>query len=239
MSCGDPTNNNGSDSLVVNAGKHPFDRSATAWLIGQAVRYLNTADKEGEFVYPQTIELLGRCDKDFLKTVTELLREAKGGDVPFRWSLLYLVGDVGDTSATDLLMRTALTQLPEHDADQGCEGARDTELLVCTMAVHALQKVAKRHPEVAEVFLKMVTEKPARPILIEAVKAGVELGLREKIQELLPQEERWIVDIRRARAAELFAEPEREDSKERGFTAPKLGSHYTAPQMGCCKRAER
>lgn len=35
------------DCLEVGAGSRPFDGSATAWLVGQGVRYLNTADKEG------------------------------------------------------------------------------------------------------------------------------------------------------------------------------------------------
>jgi hypothetical protein len=102
------------------------------------------------------------------------------------------------------------------------------------MAVHAINKIARRHPQVSELLLKIIFERPARPILIEAVKVAGELGLQEKVRSILPKEDHWILDIRRARTEELFAEPEREDGKERGFTPPKTGLQYTAPHVECC-----
>lgn len=238
MSCDEQTPRSDGDCLEVDVGNRPFDVSATAWLIGQGVRYLNTAGKEGELAYLRIVELLHRCDKDILETVTGLFHQASSGDAPLRWSLLYILGDAGDGSAADFLVRTALKQLPEAKPDEGCEGARDAEMLVCTMAVHALQKIARRHPEVSEQLLKIVSEKPVRPILIEAVKAAGELGLKEKARDLLPKEDHWIIEIRQVRIGELFAEPEREDEKERGFTPPKTGLQYTAPHVSCCIRKE-
>jgi hypothetical protein len=215
------------DRLEVNAGSRPFDISATAWLVGQAVGYLNTADKEGELAYLRVVEVLRRGGKDLLETVIGLFRQAKSGDAPLRWNLLYVLGDAGDGDAADFLVHTALERLPEANPDQACEGARDAEMLVCTMAVHALHRVAGRHPEIAEAILQIVSARPARPILVEAVKVANERGLQEKVRELLPREDHWILDIRRARNEEVFAEPEREDGKERGFTPPKTGSLLT------------
>jgi len=234
MSCEKQTSVSGGDCLEIGAENRPFDGSATTWLIGQGVHYLNTAGKEGELAYLHVVEQLRRDSGDVLKTVIALFRQAKSGDAPLRWSLLYILGDAGDSSAGDFLVHTALRQLPEAKEGEGCEGTRDTEMLVCTMAVHAIQKVAKRHPLVSELLLKIISERPARPILIEAAKVAIELGLKEKVQELLPKEDHWILDIRRARTEELFAEPEREDGKERGFTPPKTGLQYTAPHVKCC-----
>lgn len=229
----------GGDNLEVNTGSRPFDISATAWLVGQGMHYLNTADKEGDLAYQHVVEMLRRCDKDLLETVIGLFRQAKSGDSALRWNLLYVLGDAGDGGAADFLVRTALEQLPEANPDQGCEGPRDTEMLVCTMAVHALHRIAERHPESLEALLKIVSERPARPILIEAVKIASELGLQEKVREILSEEDHWIFDIRRARIEEVFAEPEREDGKERGFTPPKAGSLYTAPKTACCTKKEK
>ena len=168
-----------------------------------------------------------------------IFRQVTSGDSSLRWNLLYVLGDVGDGTAADFLVRAALKPLPEAKEDGGCESDRDMEMLVCTMAVHAIQRVAGRYPEVSEYLLKIVSERPARPILIEAVKVAKELGLKEKVQALLPKEDHWILDIRRARTEEFFAEPERQDGKERGFTPPKSGSLYTAPSAVCCRRKEK
>lgn len=240
MSCGNQSANGGGggDSLQGSAGGRPFDMSATAWLLGQGVRYLNTADKEGELAYQRVVELLRRCGKDLNETAVALFRQGRSGDVPLRWSLLHVLGDAADERAADFLVHTALETLPEANPE-GCEGARDAEMLVCTMAVHALHGVAKRHREVSDALLKVVSARPARPILIEAVKVAGELGLKEKVREILPREDHWILDIRRARAEELLAEPEREDGKERGFTPPRTGLLYTAPSAVCCARKEK
>lgn len=239
MSCEKQSSRDGSDSLEVIEPARLFDRSATAWLLGQAVRYLNAADKEGELAYTRVVEILRRCGDDLLENLNGLFRHVKSGDSALRWNLLCLLGDVGNGSAADFLVRAASRQLPEAREDAGCESDRDMEMLVCTMAVHALQKVAGRHPEVSESLLRIVSARPARPILIEAVKAAGELGLRDRVRELLPKDEHWILDIRRARTEEFFAEPERQEEKERGFTPPKSGALYTAPTAVCCTRKEK
>jgi len=239
MSCKDQASSNGGDCLEVDAEINPFDASSTAWLVGQAVRYLNTAGKEGELGYQRTLELLQQSSAEVQETVMQIFNQMKSGDAPLRWNLLYVLGDAGDSNAADFLVRSALKPLPEIKDDDGCESSRDMEMLVSTMAVHAIAKIAERYPEVSEHLLRIIAERPARPILIEAVKLASDLGLSEKVQELLPEDEHWILDIRRARTEELYAEPEREDGKERGFTPPKSGSEYTAPQVECCSRKER
>ncbi len=238
MSCEEQTSSGDSDSLENKATIRPFDKSATAWLFGQAVRYLNTATKEGEFEYTRVVEVLRHCTGDLLQSVTGIFRQIKGGDTTLRWNLLYVLGDVGDESAAEFLVGAALKPLPEKKEGEGCESDRDMEMLVSTGAVHALHRVAARHPQAADQVLKIISKRPARPILIEAVKVAAELGLMEKVQDLLPKEDHWILGIRRARPQELFAESERDDGKERGFTPPKSGSLYTAPSVVRCKGKE-
>lgn len=239
MSCESHESKDGSDRLDVGAVSRNFDGSATAWLLGQAVRYLNTADKEGEFAYTRVVEVLRRCSDDLLETMHGIFRQVHSGDTTLRWNLLYVLGDAGDARAADFLAGAALRPLPEARPEAGCESDRDIEMLVSTGAVHALHRVAARHTEAADYVLKVITAGPARPILIEAVKVAVELGLREKVQHILPKDNHWMLDIRRARPQELFAEPEREDGKERGFTPPKSGALHTAPSMVRCERKEK
>ncbi|MDN3513867.1 MAG: hypothetical protein NG747_05645 [Candidatus Brocadia sp.] len=239
MSCDNQTSKGGSDGLEVIPATRLFDKSATAWLLSQAVRYLNTADKEGDLAYARVAEILRRCSNDLLETVNGLFRQVKSGDSALRWSLLYVLGDVGDKGAADFLVNAALKQLPEAKEGAGCESDRDMEMLVCTMAIHALHKVANRYSEASQSLLKIISARPAQPILIEAIKVASQLGLKDRVREILSKEDHWILDIRQARIEELFAEPERQDGKERGFTPPKSGSLYTAPRTACCTRKEK
>jgi hypothetical protein len=230
--------NDGRDSLALGGERRPFDHSATAWLVGEGVRYLNSADKEGELAYQRVIELLRRGADDLLETVAALLRR-QSGDAPLRWCLLHILSDAADAKAADFLLGAALEKLPERTSDDGCEGLRDAELLVRTMAVHGLRRIAGRHRDVAEHLLKFIAERPDRVILVEAVKLAGELGLKEKVRDVLPKEEHWILDIRRVRTEEVFVEVEREDGKERGFTPPRRGALYTAPHAACRPKRER
>jgi hypothetical protein len=238
MSCEDERSNDGSDRLEIRETNPLFDRSDTGWLLGEAVRYLNTDDRKGEFAYVRVAELLRRCGNDLVENVAGLFKQVRSGDSALRWNLLYVLGDAGDKSAIEFLVRSALKPLPEKQ-EEGCESDRDMEMLVSTMAVHALQKIAERHRETVEAVLEIISKRPDRPILIEAVKVADNLGLKEKARQLLSPDDAWILDIRKARTEEVFAEPERKDEKERGFTPPKFGTHYTAPTSVCCTKKEK
>ena len=237
MSC--QSSKGAGDSLEVVRGPSLFGASATGWLLGEAVRHLNSTDQEGALSYQRVVELLRRCSKDLLETVGGLFRQERSGGAGVRWNLLYVLGDAADAGAAEFLVSAALEKLPEANPDHGCEGPRDVEMLVSTMAIQALHRIAGRHPEASEALLKIVAAQPARPLLVEAVKAATELGLKDKVREILPEDSRWILEIRRVRIGEVFADPEREDGKERGFTPPRTGALYTAPRVGCCTAKEK
>jgi hypothetical protein len=237
MRCSQQSSQAGSDRLELVSGDRPFDLSATAWLVGEAVRQLHAADAGGKLAYRHVTELL-RARQDVVETIIQLGHGIGQGDVSLRWSLLHLLGDAADETAGDHLVRAAIEPLPEDAGREGCEGPRDTEMLVRTMAVEALAAIAARHREGAELLLKVVSERPARPILIEAAKAAAGLGLKDQVQDILPAEDQWILGIRKASVDEIRAERERADGTERGFTPPKMGSQFTAPSSACCCHQE-
>src|SRR5512143_2294297 len=113
MSCEKESSHGESDSLEMKAAIRPFDKSATAWLLSQAVRYLNTAGEEGEFGYTRVVEVLRHCRDDLSATVNGILQQVKGGDTTLRWNLFYLLGDAGDEGAAEVLLGAALRSLPE------------------------------------------------------------------------------------------------------------------------------
>lgn len=233
MPCDEPSKRGPGDLFEIGPAERHFDRSATSWLAGQAVQYLNASDEEGMLSLTRVSEVL-RSRQDTLDTIQQIYKQAPGEDYSLRWSLLYVLGDTAGSDAAGYLAELAIEPLPVHDKHRGCEGPQDMELLIRTMAVEALAQVAARHPETVDYLFKVVASHPTRPILIEAVKAAVQLGYAEKVAELLPEDERWILDIRKARIEELHAEPERADTHERSFTPPNRAAGAARPQTPCC-----
>ena len=125
MCCEKNSGSVGSDSLEVREAARLFDNSATAWLIGQGLTHLNSADQEGELAYTRVVEILRRSGDELSVAVAGLFRVVKSGDTTLRWNLLYLLGDAGDGKATEFLLHAALKPLPEPREGEGCETERD------------------------------------------------------------------------------------------------------------------
>lgn len=223
---------NRGDCIEVEEGRQWFESSGTAWLIGEAVRYLNGATPIDERRYAHTIQLL-REREDGTKVLAQLAHDTTE-DPTLRWNILHVLGDAGDAGAASPLVKAALEPLPDRAQQKGCEGPFDNELLNRTMAVAAIVAVSQRYKEAADALISIVKERPARPVLIEAVKAAVEVGLHERVREILAEEDRWILDIKRVSHRELNADPERKDSKEVGFTPPRQRELHTAPSTCSC-----
>jgi len=238
MVCEKPSGQNGSDNAAAQPGDRPFDSTALAWLVGEGIRHLHSSDKEGELAFQRVVELLSHS-RSSVKTVIELSHRVAREDVSLRWSLIHLLGEFGDESSAEFLRQTAIEQLPAEEKRQVCESPRDGEVLIRTAAVQSLVRVASRHPAVQEMFLHLVADRPVRAVLIEAVKAAIELGLRDKVAQLLPEQDKWMLEIKRVRVQEIAADPERKDSGERGFTPPKSKCSTTTPVISCCSRTEK
>jgi hypothetical protein len=228
MDCQNSSSISVSDKLEVVNEPHSSNNSANEWLIKKAIYYLNSIDKESEIAYKNVIELLTK--NEATSTIIQQVRSTTS-DKTLQWSLIYLLGDIMDKEACKWLSRYAVEPLPERG--EGCEGPRDSEALLRTMAVHSLTKISSRYPETAEHLLKIISSHPDREILVEAVKGAVELGLKQKVVEILPKEDHWMIDIRKARIEEVHADPERANTKEVGFIPPKDKSEYTSPVINC------
>lgn len=228
MDCEKKTTNTVSDKLEIQFERRSSAASANVWLIQKGISYLNSADNIAEVSYQYVKELLTRNEAS--DTIVQLIRSTSRADITSQWNLLYILGDIADKQPAKWLVGYSVEPLPKRG--QSCEGPRDGELLLRTMAIESLAKIAKRNPDVSEDILKIISIHPEREVLIEAVKEGIGLGLKEKIHELLPKEDHWMLDIRKARAEEIYAESERDD-KEKNFNPPKFISEYNTPSTKC------
>lgn len=224
------------DCLDLEDGRQWFVGSETRWLVGQAVQHLNGAEPSDERTYEHVTALL-RGHKAANEVLVQLAHDT-ASDPTLRWNILHVLGDAGDAASSTFLVEAALEPLPER-LKQGCEGPFDTELLNRTMAVHAIAAIARRDAAAADGLLKIVEARPETALLVEAVKAAIDLGHRERVQALLAKDDQWILDIKRVGYREIHADPERADGKEIGFVPPRRGVEHTAPQACGCAAKEQ
>jgi hypothetical protein len=227
------------DSLELVLPDPVVLKTPTHWLIDQALAALNAEGERAAVAYKHTAELL-KTRMDAAETLLRLAQSSPAEDIGRRWSAYYIVGVVGDKAAAEPLYRAAAAALPEHGHDgkcgepKGCEGPRDGEVLVRTMAVEALQRVAERHEEARGYVLELIAAQPDRAILIEAVKAARALGLSEEAGKRLPKEDRWMLDIKMVPVQEVMAEPERADDAVLGYMPPGRSVKQDVPAADCC-----
>lgn len=221
------------DSFDIVAPTVQPERTPTHWLISQALRLLNTDGKSAELGYAHVLELL-KDRRDAVSMTFELLRSAPAEDVGLRWSALHIVGDIEDLSAAKYLFRESLKPLPKRCREkEGCEGPRDGELLVRTMAVEALRRVAARHEEARGLVLELIEQRPEQPVLIEAVKAAQALGIADAVRKVLRKKDRWILEIRLVPVDKITAQPERRDDSPLGHAPPGVRAHVAGPIANC------
>lgn len=219
------------DDLALVIPKPIPHRSPTEWLVLEAVRQLNGIGPPKESTYAHTVDLL-RGRKDATAVALDLMRAAPVEDVGLRWSALYVVGDVGQEDSAEPLVRVVMESLPKPLDEHGCEGPQDGEVLIRTMAIEAIQRIADRYPNAAEHLLRIIAGRPDRRLLIEAVKAATALKLRDKVVEHLPPEDHWMLDLKLVPATELAADPERSYDKEPTSTPPRFNPERVPPRAG-------
>lgn len=222
------------DSLELILPDPVIIKTPTHWLIDKAFAALNGEGEAAATSYKHVAELL-RCREDAVDTLLRVARSRPMEDVGSRWSAFYVVGDIGDGAAAEPLFRAAVESLPERCKEpQGCEDPQDGEVLIRTMAVEALQHVAERHEDARKFVLELISAKPARQILIEAVKAARALGLSDQAAKLLGKENRWMLDIKMVPVQEVMAEPERADDTAVGYMPPVMRRKQDVPGADCC-----
>lgn len=223
------------DGLGVEPGRRLYDQDATAWLVGEGVRHMNAADAEGELAYVRVLELL-RKTEEAASTIARVASIAPAEDISLRWSLLYLLADLEEARGLDVFLATAIEAVPARSREsRGCESARDGEILVRTMAIEGLGRLASSDKHALHALFEVI-ERQAEPALrIEAVKAVLSVAPDQvdRLREILPEDLRFAVDIKKVRAEVLDVDF---DSKavDKVRRTPSLDkTAITTPQSGC------
>jgi hypothetical protein len=181
--------------------------NGAAWLLVQAIRLMHTPGEEGTREYGHVIRLLRKDIRETLDAAAHAL-EAAAADPMLRWSVLYVLNDVEDARCLELLRAQATRRVQERIREPGvCEQPADFEELVAVMAIDGLGRLAEDGNK-------------------EATLLRAQPDLRKRIEELLPDEDAHVLDLREATEADFMIEVTEEDlarkETRRRETRPKV-----------------
>jgi hypothetical protein len=224
------------DDKLTQRTVEAAETSPTGWLIQQSVATVHQGD-EGAAVRRRLDELL-HSRADLVDETRVMFGRLGRNDPMLRWTVLYALSEVLDERAAEFLAGVALSPLPDDDP-RACETVRDSEVLVHTMAIEALRRIASRVPDVSKYLLQIVSAQPAQPLLVEAVKACRSLGLADAVKSRLAGESYWMLDLRQAAPTELAVKVERRDDRKAMPSAPRKPFGTSKPKIGRCSCEER
>jgi len=194
------------DVTGTEDGPRHFDQDPESWLIGEALARLNGDSREAEGGYQRATELLVKIGA--AEAFGRILASVPRGDVPLRWSLLHVLADTADPRAADLFARAAIEPIRMDRDPRACETAYDGEVLVRTMAIEGLGRLAQRDASLVGHLWKVLEAQGDRALKIEAVKAirAAAPNEAEKLREHLPEDLRFAVDLKQVAAQSLGVE---------------------------------
>jgi|KBSMisStaDraftv2_1062788.scaffolds.fasta_scaffold460931_2 hypothetical protein len=223
------------DAMDISDARRHFDMDATSWLVGEAIRHMNAADDKQELAYRRTTELLAQSS-EATKTIAQILYRAPRDDINLRWALLYLLADIGDAHSAPVFAEAAVEAIEPRERDRrACETPRDGEVLVRTMAIEGLARVATTHKLGTDLLYRIIEAQPEPALRIEAVKAILAMSPNEaeKLKKILPEQLHFALSLQRVKAETLAVEF---DSKATDMVKqmPQLGAVKTTPAVTCC-----
>jgi hypothetical protein len=187
-------------------------------LLQRAIRHLDNAGVSSSVELAKAIERLRR-NASATAIVARRWLDAASQDAVFRWSLVYVLAVARHEAYLDLLRSEALRHPPKQVRLPGTCELSDSAELVIVMAIHGLEYLAQDGDDRAvESLLEVVRGQKRKWLREPAARAVVRVRpeLKQRVEELLPADERYVVTLREATM---------EDFSVRGAEAQKKKSH--------------
>lgn len=223
------------DSTGLADSGHRFHDTAEAWLVGEALTRLHGEESEARGGYARATELLAKIGA--AEAFAHVFASAPREDVSLRWSLLYILADTGEMRAADLFARAAIEPIRVERDPLACESAYDGEVLVRTMAIEGLGRLAQRDAGLIGHLYKVIESQPDCALRIEAVKAVLAAAPAEaeRLRHVLPQELHFALELKRVRAQTLVVD-EFAAAKDAVREMPALDGRSVRPSANhkCC-----
>jgi hypothetical protein len=220
------------DSLEVRSRSSKRRPSEARGRLAEAIERVHFTNESGRAAYRKALGALRQKPEELRATVTEWELSAPN-DHNLHWTLYYILADLELPELAPMFVDAAARDLPETTETTACETIDDDKILVSVMAVEALERLAGEDPEVATGALMEVIERQSHvAVRAAAVQALLRIhpDAERDVADRLPDDQRYLVEARRAPVEQLFANPERTVPKRAVHRAPKLQSDTNAPE---------
>jgi hypothetical protein len=226
------------DSLELGDPIRPFGESTTEWLLSQALNSMHATNDEGRYTYSQAVAVLRERSGELLAVLRQIEDRLPAGSHMVEWSLHYVLAELEDPALISKFVATAVRKVAERNPDiRGCQGPEDLAVLVQVMAVEALERLVARDKQLAiQALFEVVEAQPHLAVRRPAVQAVLRSDptQTEKLRELLPEGQRFVLDLKRVPLQDLNAPinpAEFRPRPDRPGAAPRLAEHRTSPSL--------
>ena len=221
-----------SDRLQLRQPKRDRQATEIEGHLVAALGHLQRGKETGEAAYREELDWL-REHPDDIRTGIETVGRSAPDDIELQWNLHYVAAGIESPELAPMLVDSATRDLPEITADTPCESVDEARVLVAIMAVEGLEGIGSKDPDTAAEALAEVIERQTN-IAVRTAAVQALLSIRgnsaEEIGRLLPDDQRFLLQVRRAAIDQVTAIPERGSPGRLAQRSPKLPADRNAPQ---------
>ncbi|NOT64321.1 MAG: hypothetical protein HOP19_29235 [Acidobacteria bacterium] len=230
------------DHFELKKSAPAFGENTTEWLLSQALQNMHATEGQGRQNYRRAIAALKERAEELPSVLKRIDERLSIGSHAIEWGVCYVLAEVEDIKLLPHFVSVALRKVPERNVDQRtCERPEDLAVLVQVMAVEAIERLIRLDKEQATKALieivKVQDFLAVRRVAIQAV-IGVDPTQVAKVRKLLPDYQRWLLDVKRVPVEYLNAPihpSEFRPRPNRPGVAPKLKEDRTSP-ISCTNR---
>ena len=195
-----------SDALTSTPAPGPDITSYLGQLVARATVLVHSLGPRAD---EELREVIAEIDANSagLDEIRKRLSTTHPDDIGTRWTLLYVANMLRDPSGVPWFTAVAATPLPpDPDAETACESRTSSEVLVRVMATEGLVNLLAVDKDAAANGLLSVIERQSNVSVRAAAGQGLlehDPTFRSAVVDLLPNDQQFIVDLRRIPHTEL------------------------------------
>lgn len=175
--------------------------------VDAALSQMSAAGADAELNYQQALRGLASNPQAAVTAVVDRYRAADEDQYIERWTQVHLLADLRDSNAAAIFDTIVSTPIPPEQAPgMVTYSTVGEEVMIRTTAIEGLTRLAAQGDRQALDLLRKHTRHDAFSVKRAAIQGYIEAagaGARDELRKTLPQEDHFILDLRRAEVQDV------------------------------------